>query len=118
MSDAKRSETAIDATAAIDWLEEAASYFAGRDTHGEDSAHWANAYNAANCQKIAALLRAPAVLPDGTPVEDILTELREVKASLASSRHMLRGIRHFTANCKSSEAPAAIRQIREMIDNG
>lgn len=45
-----------DATMAA-WLDEAARYFAGRPTKGEDSAHWANVHNAGNAQKIAARFR-------------------------------------------------------------
>jgi hypothetical protein len=40
------------------WLDEAARYFEHRPTHGEDSAHWANVYNATNARAIGARLRA------------------------------------------------------------
>lgn len=40
----------------IAFLDEAARYFEGRPTHGEDAAHWANVSNAETCRKIAALL--------------------------------------------------------------
>lgn len=43
--------------AAVAWLEESARYFAKRDTHGEDAAHWANIYNAENATRIAALIQ-------------------------------------------------------------
>lgn len=46
----------IEPEAAISFLGEAALYFGTRSTNGEDKAHWANVYNAANCQKIAALI--------------------------------------------------------------
>lgn len=42
--------------AEIEWLREAARYFAGRTTGGEDSAHWANVYNAENANKLASRL--------------------------------------------------------------
>lgn len=44
------------------FLEEAALYFENRPTGGEDSAHWANTYNAENCRKADARLRAAADL--------------------------------------------------------
>lgn len=50
-------QTAIEPTAAIAWLEEAARYFETRDAHGEDSAHWSNVYNAETARKIAGLVR-------------------------------------------------------------
>jgi len=37
----------------IAWLREAARYFATRPTGGEDSAHWANVYNAESANKLA-----------------------------------------------------------------
>lgn len=51
-------QTTIDPAAAVAWLEEAASYFEKRDTHGEDSAHWANVSNAEAARRIAALIRS------------------------------------------------------------
>jgi len=45
-------------TAEIEWLREAARYFAKRPTGGEDSAHWANVYNAENATKLATRLQA------------------------------------------------------------
>lgn len=45
-----------DVAQATEFLETAAKYFEGRPTHGEDSAHWANFFNAKNCRTIAALL--------------------------------------------------------------
>jgi hypothetical protein len=46
--------------AAIKFLREAAEYFERRPTNGEDSAHWANVYNAKNCRDIADLLSGEA----------------------------------------------------------
>ena len=41
-----------------DWMQKflhnAAKYFENRPTDGEDTAHWANTYNAEKCRKIAA----------------------------------------------------------------
>lgn len=46
----------MDTETATKFLLEAAKYFEGRPTNGEDKAHWANTYNAENCRKIAAML--------------------------------------------------------------
>lgn len=43
---------------AIKFLDGARSYFAGRTTGGEDSAYWANVYNAEWCEKISAFIGA------------------------------------------------------------
>ncbi len=48
----------ISTEAAIAFLAEAADYFSHRPTKGEDRAHWANVYNAENCQRIVALLKS------------------------------------------------------------
>ena len=37
----------------VAFLNEAARYFEGRDSGGEDKAHWANVANAENCRKAA-----------------------------------------------------------------
>lgn len=42
------------------FLTEAAGYFEGRPTGGEDKAHWANVTNAENCKRAAARLRSMA----------------------------------------------------------
>lgn len=52
------SKNACQFDAEIAWLREAARYFAARDTKGEDSAHWANVYNAENASKLADRLAA------------------------------------------------------------
>lgn len=49
-------EVVVDAK--IAFLTEAARYFERRPTGGEDSAHWANVFNAKNCRETAELLRA------------------------------------------------------------
>lgn len=36
------------------FLRECANYFRNRPTGGEDARHWANVYNAENCDRIAA----------------------------------------------------------------
>ena len=41
-----------------DFLLKAAQYFRKRPTGGEDRAHWANVYNAENCEKMAMEFRA------------------------------------------------------------
>jgi hypothetical protein len=40
----------------VAFLIEAARYFEGRPTGGEDRAHWSNVYNAENCRRIAKRL--------------------------------------------------------------
>lgn len=51
-----RPGTVINKEGAISFLKEAARYFENRSTGGEDSAYWANVYNAENCRKIIELL--------------------------------------------------------------
>jgi hypothetical protein len=38
------------------FLRDAARYFENRPTNGEHRAHWVNAYNASNCNRIAGLI--------------------------------------------------------------
>lgn len=47
----------------IVFLREMASFFRNRPTGGEDAAHWANVYNAENCDRIAAALAAQPAPP-------------------------------------------------------
>lgn len=54
------------------------------------------------------------VLPDGTPVEDMLEELKEAKARIADLHVSLRAIKHEAGKCSSATAYAAIKSIREM----
>lgn len=42
----------------VTFQREAARYFEGRNTGGEDRAHWANVFNAENCRKTADKLEA------------------------------------------------------------
>ena len=42
----------------LEFLLETARYFRKRPTGGEDRAHWANIYNAENCEKAAKEFRA------------------------------------------------------------
>ena len=56
------------------------------------------------------------VLPDGTPVEDMLEDLREIKAREARLRSLIRSIRYHT-NAKSAEAYQAIKKIRQLLDD-
>lgn len=49
--------TQITPSEATKFLEEAAKYFETRDTKGEDSAYWANIYNAQNCRNIIELIQ-------------------------------------------------------------
>ena len=53
------------------------------------------------------------VLADGTPVEDMLAQLREVKAENAKLRRLVREIA-FEANRKASERADAIVNIRKL----
>lgn len=50
--------------AEIVWLREAARYFSNCPTNGEDSAHWANVFNAENANKLADRLAALTPEPD------------------------------------------------------
>lgn len=50
--------------AASAFLMEAARYFRGRETGGEDRAFWSNVYNAENCEKIAAMLTPTSTKTD------------------------------------------------------
>lgn len=47
----------------IAFQEEAARHFEKRPTGGEDAAYWSNTYNAENCRKTVAALRALAASP-------------------------------------------------------
>lgn len=55
------------------------------------------------------------VLPDGTPVEDMLEDLKDTKARLAASYSFFRTINHHVNSCNSSTAFAAIKAIRDLI---
>lgn len=55
------------------------------------------------------------VMPDGTPVEDIVADLREERARGAQTNKLLRSIYH-AASCKASEASRAIKEIRRLIE--
>ena len=46
----------ISPDAAMAWLKEAARYFEGRATGGEDAAYWSNFTNAENCKRIRDLI--------------------------------------------------------------
>jgi hypothetical protein len=58
---------------------------------------------------------ALGVLPDGTPVEDMLLDLKETKAREASLRSLLRSIKFYT-NTGSAKAYPALKAIRELIN--
>ena len=47
----------VSSATAILFLEEAAKYFENRPTNGEDSAYWANVYNAENCRAVVKILK-------------------------------------------------------------
>ena len=63
----------VDMTAdkAIEFLNEAARFFRKRDTGGEDSAFWANVYNAENCERIVALIERLTAKPEGMTDEQL-----------------------------------------------
>lgn len=44
------------------FLREAARFFEKRPTHGEDSAYWANVFNAEKCRAAADMLEADVLL--------------------------------------------------------
>jgi len=54
------------------------------------------------------------VLPDGTPVEDMMEELREVRAELASLHNTMRQIRGLVT-CKAAERAEALSRIRMLV---
>lgn len=58
---------------------------------------------------------ASGILPDGTPIEDMLAELKEEKANGACLRSLLRTIKHMSF-CRASEASTRIKEIRTLID--
>ena len=59
-----------------DFLQEAARYFRKRPTGGEDRAHWANVYNAENCEKMAVEFRA--LLDEVTALRHDITRHMEI----------------------------------------
>lgn len=65
--------TATTPTALVAFLNEAARYFERRDTHGEDSAFWANAVNAENCRKAAAMITEQVT--DATRLEGLIATM-------------------------------------------
>lgn len=83
--------TATNPTALVAFLNEAARYFERRDTNGEDSAFWANAVNADNCRKAAAMI-AEQVAETARLESQIAKnaeELAEAKANLNASRNLV-----------------------------
>lgn len=58
----------------VAFLHEAARYFEGRQTDGEDAAHWANVYNAVNCREAADM------------IEFLLAELRAMSGYLLNAK--------------------------------
>jgi hypothetical protein len=61
----------------IAFQEEAARHFEKRPTGGEDAAYWSNIYNAENCRKTVAALRALAASP--TPPAPLRADAGEVE---------------------------------------
>jgi hypothetical protein len=58
------------------------------------------------------------VLPDGTPVDDMITELREAKAELANLRRLMQSIGIEARRPYKSQAWQALQAIRGLIANG
>lgn len=56
------------------------------------------------------------ILPDGTPVQDMLDDLKDTKAREASLRNLIRSIKYEANNCKSTTAYASIKIIRTLVD--
>lgn len=70
------------------FLREAASYFRNRPTGGEDKAHWANVFNAENCEKAAdeiERLTARCEAYKGQ-VEAGAAEIERLRAALSQER--------------------------------
>lgn len=59
---------------------------------------------------------ASGVLPDGTPVEDMLAELKEEKKQNAQLRDLLRAIKYTVSFSKASESWGKIKNVRELIN--
>ena len=57
---------------------------------------------------------ASGVLPDGTPVEDMLADLKYAKAEITRLHHLMREI-SFHANRKAVERADALVMIREIL---
>lgn len=55
-------------------------------------------------------------LPDGTPFEDILEELKELKKDHTNLRRDFNTIYREAIGCNSATAFAAIKNIRELIN--
>lgn len=79
--------SAVSPADAVNWLREAAVYFARRETRGEDAAHWANVSNAETAIKVAALIgrlveknQEPKAAPRMISLSPIISDehLREV----------------------------------------
>ena len=98
----------------VAFLEDAAVYFENRSTGGEDRAHWANGYNAANCRRIAhrlasttAQTEAVQALVDALEgfVSDLTNDGRNAYTSLTIS--------HDGLNARIKQARAALAAHRE-----
>lgn len=106
--------TATTPSALASFLNEAARYFERRDTNGEDSAFWANAVNADNCRKAAAMIAehmAETARLEGQIAKNA-EELAEAKANLNASR-LLVELRTKQRDDETQRADANWECIRE-----
>ena len=56
------------------------------------------------------------VLPDGTPIEDMLSELADLKKDYAHLRHdVIRQIKHLASTANSKTAYTTIKAIEEIV---
>ncbi len=58
---------------------------------------------------------ASGVAPDGTPIDDLLTEIRELKSDLATATRTIRFIKHTATLARSVDAYKSIITIRDAV---
>lgn len=93
----QRQHTAVDAIAMSDALRATANR----------AANMLERLDAENSTMKSATL---GVLEDGTPVEDMLAELKETKQQVARLRSLMREVQ-FHSNCKASERAATYEEV-------
>lgn len=99
-------ETARLPSAAV-FLETAASYFEGRQTGGEDQAHWSNVYNAENCRAAAKLITG--MVEAFSPFVDVRDQFPQ-SAKLINPK--LSGLEPVTITVTKAQMLAAVAAVR------
>ena len=68
----------------VEFLREAANYFANRPTNGEDRAYWANVYNSEKCIKAADEIEQLRnhVAVQQAEIEDLQTIIKDLERRL------------------------------------